>query len=159
MLEKKSVKTDNFHTIYGSVKTNAKLLVAPDDMLSDTDKKENFKPIMYLNENKTMIYYASYGNNKDHGKDIYLMKKLPNNTWTTPINIGETINTSRDEDYPFLSEDGRTIYFSSTAHGSMGGYDVFKSSWDDKTNSWSTPVNLGAPINSPFDDLFYVEEK
>ena len=159
VLEKKSVKTDNFHIIYGSVKTNAKLLVAPDDMLSDIDKKENFKPIMYLNENKTMIYYASYGDNKDNGKDIYLVKKLPNNTWTTPINIGETINTSGDEDYPFLSEDGKTIYFSSTAHGSMGGYDVFKSSWDDKTNSWSTPVNLGAPINSPFDDLFYVEER
>lgn len=159
VLEKKAVKTNNFHTIYGSVKTNAKLLVAPDDMLSDIDKKEGFKPIMYLNENKTMIYYASYGTSQENGKDIYLMKKLPDNTWTAPINIGNIINTSGDEDFPFLSEDGKTLYFSSTAHGSMGGFDVFKSSWNDKTNSWSIPVNLGAPINSPFDDLFYVEER
>lgn len=158
VLAKKDFKQANFHTIYGSLDIDAKFLLAPDDMTTAKDKKENFKPIMYLNNSKTLIYYSSFGENGENGKDIFFMKKLPDNTWSAPTNMGTIINSSGDEDYPFLSKDESTIYFSSTGHGSMGGYDVFKSTWDEKTNSWSAPINLGAPINSPFDDMFYVEE-
>src|SRR5690606_39172348 len=152
-------KSVNFHTIYGSVNTGAKFIVAPEDMLSAVDIKMGYRPIMYLNASKTVIYYSSYGENESNGKDIYMLKKLPDNTWTVPMSVGTAINTSQNEEYPFLSEDGKTLYFCSNAHGSMGGMDVFKSHWDSQTNSWSKPINLGAPINSPFDDLFYVEER
>lgn len=158
VLAKKDFKQVNFHTIYGSLDIDAKFLLAPDDMTSAKDKKENFKPTMYLNNSKTLIYYSSYGEKGENGKDLYFMKKLPNNTWSEPTSVGATINSLGDEDFPFLSKDETTLYFCSTAHGSMGGYDIFKSTWDEKTNSWSSPINLGAPINSPFDDLFYVEE-
>jgi hypothetical protein len=157
-LSKKEFKQTNFHTIYGSLDIDAKFLLAPDDMTTAKDKKEGFRPTMYLNNSKTLIYYSSYGENGENGKDLFFMKKLPDNTWSAPINIGAQINSNGDEDFPFLSKDETTLYFCSTAHGSMGGYDVFKSTWDEKSNSWSTPINLGAPINSPFDDLFYVEE-
>ena len=158
VLEKKEYKQPNLHTIYGSLDIDAKFLLAPDDMTTVKDKKENFKPTMYLNNTKTLIYYSSYGENGENGKDLFFMKKLPNNTWSEPLNMGAPINTAADEDFPFLSKDGMTLYFSSTSHGSMGGYDIFKSTWDEKNNTWTEPVNLGAPINSPFDDLFYVEE-
>ena len=85
------------------------------------------------------------------------MRKLPNNTWTEPINLGTTINTDGDENYPYLSEDGHTFYFCSTKDGSMGGYDIYKSIWDERKDKWSKPINMGAPINSPFDDLLFVE--
>lgn len=159
VIEKKQVKSVNFHTIYGSVNTGAKFIVAPEDMLSAVDIKKGYRPIMYLNASKTVIYYSSYGENESNGKDIYMLKKLPDNTWTVPMSVGTAINTSQNEEYPFLSEDGKTLYFCSNAHGSMGGMDVFKSHWDSQNNSWSKPINLGAPINSPFDDLFYVEER
>lgn len=156
--QNKTFTQANFHNIYGSLDIEAKFLLAPDDMTSAKDKAENFKPTMYLNNSKTLIYFSSYGENGANGKDLYFMKKLPNNTWSEAINVGAPVNTSADEDFPFLSKDETTLYFSSKAHGSMGGYDIFKSTWDEKTNSWSTPVNMGAPINSPFDDIFYVEE-
>lgn len=158
VIEKKEFKKDLIHTIYGSLDIKAKFLLAPDDMTSSKDKKEGFKPTMYLNNDKTIIYYASYGENGENGKDIFMMKKLPNNSWSTPINLGAPVNSLGDEDFPFLSEDGKTLYFASTEHGSMGGYDIFKSTWDEKNNRWGYPVNMGAPINSPFDDIFYVEE-
>lgn len=158
IIEKKDFNQTNFNNIYGSLNIDAKFLLAPEDMTTAKDKKENFKPTMYLNNAKTLIYYSSYGENGENGKDIFFMKKLPNNTWSEPLNVGLSINSSADEDFPFLSKDGNTLYFSSTAHGSMGGYDIFKSTCSDKDNTWSEAVNLGAPINSPFDDLFYVEE-
>ena len=158
VLERKEYKQPNLHTIYGSLDIDAKFLLVPEDMTSVKDKKENFKPTMYLNNNKTLIYYSSYGENGENGKDLFFMKKLPNNTWSEPLNLGSPINTAADEDFPFLSKDEMTLYFSSKSHGSMGGYDIFKSTWDEKNNTWTEPINMGAPINSPFDDLFYVEE-
>ncbi len=157
VLSKKEFNKESLHTIYNSLDLASKFLLTPDDMTSDKDKKENFKPTMYLNSSKTLIYYASYGLDGANGKDLFLMRKLPNNTWSEPINLGESINTAGDEDYPYLTPDGRTLYFCSTKHGSMGGYDIFKATWNDKQEKWENPVNLGAPINSPFDDLYFVE--
>jgi hypothetical protein len=157
VLSKKEFKKESLHTIYNSLALESKFLLTPDDMTSEIDKKENFKPIMYLNSSKTLIYYTSYGLDGANGKDLFLMRKLPNNTWSEPINLGESINTAGDEDYPYVTPDGRTLYFCSTKHGSMGGYDIFKATWNDKQEKWENPVNLGAPINSPFDDLYFVE--
>ena len=157
VISKKEFKKESLHTIYNSIDLQSKFLLTPDDMVTAKDKKENFKPTMYLNAKKTLIYYSSYGTDGANGKDLFLMRKLPNNTWTDPINLGDLINTSGDEDFPYITQDGKTLYFCSTKHGSMGGYDIYKSSWNDRKDKWNAPVNMGAPINSPFDDLFFVE--
>ncbi len=157
IIAKKEFPKNYLYNIYASTDIKGKFLLTPTDMLSSIDKKEKFKSIMFLNKNKNVIYYPSYGKDGANGKDIFVMKKLPDNSWSKPLNLGLTINTIGDENYPFLTSDGKTLYFSSTKHGSMGGYDIFKSTWIENTKSWSKPVNLGAPINSPFDDLFYVE--
>lgn len=67
-------------------------------------------------------------------------------------NIGTEINTKYREEGVFMHPDGVTLYFSSQGHGSMGGFDIFKSSYVD--GKWSAPVNLGYPINGPDDDVF-----
>ncbi|MBL4669172.1 MAG: PD40 domain-containing protein [Flavobacteriales bacterium] len=157
VISKKEFKKEHLHTIYNSLELRSKFLLAPDDMVSVKDRKENFKPTMYLNSSKSLIYYSSYGMDGANGKDIFIMRKLPNKTWTDPINLGDLINTKGDEDYPYLTEDGKTLYFCSTKHGSMGGYDICKATWNERKNKWNAPVNMGAPINSPFDDLFFVE--
>ncbi len=157
VLSKKEFDAKNLHNIYNSIDINCKFLLAPEDMVMPRDKKSGFKPTMFLNNDKTLIYFSSYGMNGETGKDIYLMRKLPNNTWTEAIKLSETINTTGDEDYPYLTPDGKTLYFCSTKHGSMGGYDIFKSMWNEKKDKWNKPVNLGAPINSPFDDFYFVE--
>ena len=157
VLSRKEIKHGNILTLYNSLDLQSKFLSTPDDMVSAIDKKKHFNPIMYLNPTKTLIYYTSYGNDEANGKDLYVMRKLPNNTWSEAINLGTIINTPGDENYPYLTSDGNTLYFSSTGHGSMGGYDIFKSVWDEQNDRWSSPINLGAPINSPFDDFFYIE--
>lgn len=89
------------------------------------------------------------------GQDIWISRwDATANTWGEAENPGPVVNTIEDEDGVFLSTDGQTLYFSSRGHTSMGGYDVFKSTLVD--GRWSKPANLGWPVNSPDDDLFFV---
>jgi tetratricopeptide (TPR) repeat protein len=104
----------------------------------------------------SVIYYSSNKPNGFGGKDIYRIKKLPNSKWSLPMNLGPTINTDKDEDSPFLQRDGVTLYFSSKGHNTMGEYDVFKTVLNPENNSFSIPENLGFPINSVNNDIFFV---
>ena len=88
------------------------------------------------------------------GRDIFISKKQTDGSWGPLENLGAPINTAFDEDAPFITADGKTMYFSSMGHNSMGGYDVFKS--ERIGDKWSDPVNLGVPINTPGDDIYFV---
>ncbi|MBL7938701.1 MAG: OmpA family protein [Flavobacteriales bacterium] len=89
------------------------------------------------------------------GQDIYRSKwDAAANDWGPAENLGPTVNTIHDEEGVFVHPDGRTLYFSSKGHNSMGGYDVFRSRLEN--GRWSDPQNMGWPINSPDDDLFFV---
>ncbi|MBC7865766.1 MAG: PD40 domain-containing protein, partial [Bacteroidia bacterium] len=90
------------------------------------------------------------------GKDLYRCKKLPNGKWSLPVNCGPMINTVYDEDAPFLSADDKVLYFSSKGHTTIGEFDIFKSDCDMEENSFSTPQNMGYPVNSVGDDIFFV---
>lgn len=88
------------------------------------------------------------------GRDIYKAEKQKDGTWGALENIGAPINTPYNEDAPFLSPDGKTLYFSSTGHNSMGGFDIF---YCERTaTGWSEPRNLGYPLNSPGDDIYFI---
>jgi hypothetical protein len=79
---------------------------------------------------------------------------MSNGSWSSPENLGEPINTEYDEESPYFHPDGKTLYFSSTGHKTIGGFDIFKSILDNDLN-WSSPVNMGYPINTVNDDLFF----
>jgi hypothetical protein len=98
------------------------------------------------------LFFSSIRKGGKGGTDIYMTRRLPTGEWALPQNLGDKINTPMNEDFPSLSGDGRTLYFSSDGHPGMGGYDLYKSVWDPETNTWSEPVNLGYPINTPEDD-------
>jgi hypothetical protein len=102
------------------------------------------------------FYFSSNRPGGYGGKDIYRIKKLPNGRWALPFNLGPNINTLYDEDAPFLHPDGITLYFSSKGHSTMGEYDVFKSLINEETNQFNKPENLGYPINSVGNDIFFV---
>ncbi len=90
------------------------------------------------------------------GKDLYMTQKLPDGSWGKVMNLGPTINTAEDEESPFLSHDEKTLYFASMGHKSMGGFDIFSSKkLNDQEQKWNEPKNIGYPINTPGDDLFY----
>lgn len=101
------------------------------------------------------LYYSSSKPGGFGGKDIYKSNLLPNGNWSVGQNLGKEINTSLDEDSPFIHYDGKLLLFSSKGHNSMGGYDVFKS-YSLIDSSWTTPENMGYPINTPDDDNHYI---
>ncbi|MDA9809604.1 OmpA family protein [Flavobacteriales bacterium] len=103
---------------------------------------------------ENILFFVSDREGGYGGRDIWMVKKLPNGNWTEPLNLGEPINTEYDEESPYLHPDGKTIYFSSIGHKSMGGFDIFKSTLNENL-TWSSPVNMGYPINTVGDDLFF----
>ena len=114
--------------------------------------------IFITKDGQEMFIAAAGAKGSLGGRDIYVAKKNPDGTWGKPTNLGPKINTEFDEDAPFMSSDGRSFYFASTGHNTMGGYDIFKIERDSDGN-WKDPINIGAPINSNGNDVFYVENE
>lgn len=102
------------------------------------------------------VLYFSMINEKRGDYDIYRIVRLTDTSWSEPENLGDVINTPFDENYPYLHSDGTTIYFASKGHYSMGGYDLYRSSWNWDKQEWTEPENLDFPINSPFNDILFV---
>lgn len=88
----------------------------------------------------------------EENSDLYICRKLPSGKWALPQRLPDLINSKYNEDFPYLSSDGQTLYFASEGHNSMGGYDLFKTIWNKETNTFSKPENLGYPVNSTDDD-------
>lgn len=89
------------------------------------------------------------------GKDIFVCEKQKNGNWGPSKVLDPPINTKYDEEGVFMHPDGVTMYFCSKREGSMGGYDIFYSESDGAGN-WSEPINIGYPVNTPDDDVFFV---
>jgi hypothetical protein len=145
-------KEDNFDgNIYSSSFTNG-----------------SWSPVKKLNKNINTKFYEShasvsadgkklyFSSNREGGQgqlDIYISEKDASGDWGPAVNMGAVINTTFNEDTPFILKNDSVIYFSSEGHSTMGGYDIFKS--QKIGNVWKTPQNLGYPINSTDDDKFF----
>jgi len=140
-----------------------------DGAIYSSDYKDGYwTPIKKLNKNINTKFYESHASisadgkklyftsNRDGGQgnlDIYVSEKDQTGDWGPAVNLGPAVNTAYNEDDPFITADGNTLYFCSEGHSSMGGYDNFKSIL--VASAWQTPENLGYPINSSDDDKFY----
>ena len=106
-----------------------------------------------------VVFYTSDRPGGAGGIDIYMCIKDDKGRWYKSKSLGPIINTEFDEDSPFLSYDGKTLYFSSAGHKGYGGYDIFKSVYDSLSGEWSEPENLGYPVNTPDDEIFFRASK
>ncbi len=128
-----------------------------------------WSPLIKLNDNINTKYWESHATISHDGKklyftsnrkgtlgglDIYVCTRDSTGDWGQAVNLGPTINTPYNEDTPFLSQDDKTLFFSSRGHFNMGGYDIFYSSLLDN-GEWSVPLNVGYPMNTTDDDLFF----
>lgn len=111
-----------------------------------------------LSADGSTLYFVSNRPGGFGGRDIYRCKKLPSGKWSKAMNLGPSINTPYEEDSPFLQPGSNTLYFSSQGHKSMGGFDIFQSNFVDTGmyGGWVEPVNIGYPVNTTGDDIFYV---
>lgn len=107
-----------------------------------------------ISANGNELYFVS-DRPKGLGKrDMYRCTKTANGTWGKAENLGAVLNTAYDEDAPFLSSDGTYLYFASKGHATMGGFDLFVSK-RDKDGNWGAPENMGYPLNTVDDDVFF----
>ncbi|MDX1902589.1 MAG: OmpA family protein, partial [Thermonemataceae bacterium] len=102
----------------------------------------------------TVMYFASNRPGGFGGKDIYKVERQSDGSWGKATNLGETINTPYDEDAPFIHPDKKTLFFASEGHSSIGGSDIFKSILEN--GLWKKPENMGYPINTVFNDSYFV---
>jgi outer membrane protein OmpA-like peptidoglycan-associated protein len=103
-------------------------------------------------DRKTLYFVSSRGNAKGNHQ-IYYSKKDAKGNWTPAVSIGAPLISGYDERSVFIHPNGTTLYFSSNGFNTMGGYDIFRSEFEN--GKWTTPINLGFPINTPDDDLFF----
>lgn len=87
--------------------------------------------------------------------DLYIVTRKHNGSWSDAVMLPNDINTPYEDEAPWFAADGKTLYFSSKGHNSMGGLDVFKTVYNETSNSWSKPENIGYPLNTTDDNSFY----
>ncbi len=122
--------------------------------LNDNINTRHWESHASISKDGNTLYFASNRPGGSGGLDIYYSKRESSGDWGPAINMGPVINTPYNEDTPFITEDGRTIYFSSYGHYNIGGYDVFYSTLNDH-GEWSAPLNAGYGISTPDDDIFF----
>ena len=103
----------------------------------------------------SIILFSSLRPGGEGGYDLYITL-FRNGKWTKPDNLGSRVNSFYDERNPFLTNDGRTLFFSSNSLKSIGGMDIFRSDFDENTGQWTEAINLGMPINSPGNERGFV---
>jgi hypothetical protein len=137
------------------------------NIYSSKFSNDKWSPIKKLNGNINTKFWESHAcisndgkklyftSNREDGNDldIYVSEKDGSGDWGVPKMMGPEINTSFNEETPFISKNGSVLYFSSEGHNSMGGYDVFKSTKNG--DKWETPENIGFPVNTTDDDKFF----
>ena len=114
-----------------------------------------WEPSAFISADGSTLYFTSNRPGGFGGRDLYTSKLTPEGDWENAVNMGPSINTTMDEDAPFIHPDGVTFTFSSNGHNTMGGFDIFTSLLSEE-GVWSEPMNVGYPINTPDDDIFYI---
>lgn len=98
------------------------------------------------------LYFTSRRLGTLGASDLWKTWRNDRNAWVAPVNLGPTINTEEDDQSPFLHPDGHTLYFRSDGRPGMGNFDIYYSRFNDSTETWRPPVNIGYPINTEGDD-------
>lgn len=164
------IKQDNHHAVIGQRNDNNDILIFYENKIwissIDKDRLNEITPLpdilskrfyfqphgVFADSGRTIIFSAMNVPEFEGGNlDLYISHKT-DTSWSEPRRISPVINTERDEDSPYLTPDGKTLYFSSKGHNSSGGYDFYKS--ELVNGEWTYPENLGYPMNSAGDDIY-----
>lgn len=149
--------------VYSDIKGNGNLFSSQftkDEFASirglryDQLNSNSWEPHYVSTEDSSLIIFSSDRKGGFGGRDLWTMRKGVDGTWSKPINMGANINSLEDEDAPFVSLDGEYIYFASNGEKSMGGFDIMRARIDNLGQA-SEPENMGYPINSGGDDIFF----
>jgi len=155
ILERTEVLAGEFFKQYKFSSSNGKLLTMPDEIIKTTGSSDDEKPMIFLSGNGRVMFYSAMNSNSN-SRDIYRMEKDLDNNWGAPLCLDNTVNTPEDEILPTSSNDGRVLYWSTRGGSSTGGFDIMKSYYNTVSKTWTSPENMGSPINSPDDDFCFI---
>lgn len=125
----------------------------PEHLNKNINSKDHESSVSLSYDGKK-LYFVSDRPGGLGDRDIYVSTLDAKGEWGPAVNLGPDINTKYAEEGVFMHPDGKTLYFSSKGHGTMGGFDIFKSVFEN--GKWGEPQNLGYPVNGPDDDVFFV---
>ncbi|MBX3102271.1 MAG: OmpA family protein [Bacteroidetes bacterium] len=137
----------------GDIKDNA--LQRPIRNIGKPIKSKYYEPSASLNEDGGVLFFVREAPGGYGGLDLYWSHRDAAGNWQPGKNLGPVVNTPFDDDAPYMWADGKTLFFASKGHDGYGGYDIFKTVLQSDS-TWSKPVNLGYPINSTGDDVYFV---
>jgi hypothetical protein len=123
----------------------------PDSLLSAQSN-----PLLYAKSDHSLFFSIS---DKDGEWNIYSSHLIDGTTWSAPKPLNDLINSTGNQIFPHISKDGKELYFASDGHFGMGGFDLYVSRWNNKTNDWDLPQNLGFPYSSTRDDLLFINDE
>ncbi len=117
------------------------------------DASKGTSDTLYVPNNTDRLYYSA--KDQSGNWNIYVSKRQENGNWGDTQILNNNITSSGNEIFPFVSPDGKRLYFSSNGHYGAGGYDLYVCLWDEEKRDWGVPQNLGFPYSSPADDFFF----
>lgn len=123
------------------------------EILGNTINSNHLESTASLTPDGQTIYFASNRPGGFGGLDIYMSTKKANGQWSEAVNLGNRVNSEYDDDAPFIHPDGRTLFFTSDGHNTMGGKDIFKTY--QAGGAWAMPENMGYPVNTTADDNYF----
>jgi len=128
----------------------------PKKVIKRINTKRHQETTLTFSHDSAVIYFVSNSKKGYGGKDIWVTRRRENSNlgWSKPKNLGNIINTEYDEESVYLTNNDSVLYFASKGHKTMGGFDVFKS-YKLMDGTWTEPINLGYPINTAEDDMFF----
>jgi outer membrane protein OmpA-like peptidoglycan-associated protein/tetratricopeptide (TPR) repeat protein len=146
-------RSDNDGDIFMSEKTGGDW-TAP-KRLNDNINSKYREGDAFITPDGLTLYFSTGKYSEDNSLDLYYSTRTAGGDWGPAKSLGGAINTKFDDDSPYLSRDGKTLYFASKGHNTMGSYDIFKSQYDSIGRKWGRPENLGYPVNTPDADSYY----
>ena len=145
---------DNALSMYNFENYSGRFLAMPEKFIKGKSKREKFSKYVFLSSSGNVLVFSGPG--KSNSAELFISRKKSGNDWNDAEPVKFKSNLAGDKSTPVISADGDTMYFSWNGEKSIGGYDVFKSVYDPRARLWSEPENIGAPVNSVFDDFNYL---
>jgi hypothetical protein len=157
VLQKQKLNDADFFKVYDLSEFGGKLVLKPEEFKTSYEKEEGIESILYLPKDASRIYFSSV-DSEEGDRDLYYADRTAKG-WSSKKKLSATINTEFDEDFAFVHPEANVLYFSSKGHNSLGGYDIFKSEFNEAAGTWSKPENMDFAINTPDDDFLFITDK
>ena len=147
-------RTEDFYLYLDDLQDNSWINIPNPFIKDNTHSRNPYYTAMYFPKGKDRIIFSAP--DESGAWNLYISSRKDSVTWSVPTLLSENVLSGKNEIFPILAPDGKTLYFASDGMPGMGGYDLFYSIWDEDAGDWSIPENMGFPYSSTSDDILFL---